>query len=460
MMPAGLKSQNLSIMMTDIQGYTNASSSSSREEIVGLIRRHNQLMIPVITFYGGTIVKSIGDAFLCTFTSATDAVVCSIIIQLLLREYNKKQKEEAKKMMLRVVINTGDVSIEKNDIYGDAVNITSRMEGLDCFPGGTIGISESTYLLMNRNEIVTEKLGPQTLKGIPDPVNVYKIPLEKQKLTEIPSKLLQLVEKSFEKGASSSAGSGSAISSAQFNEWNNAVVGFLKEKNWGENIGSLLDEKKIRENVTMVQKQLTATFSQKTVIESKGKDDFNDATMESRIKSGVIDAVIFTVAWLIIYYAVWWPVQSIVFGGQYIGKEDYKILSESKLKGLKGDQYEAVYESLRRDYPQKYVGREFVFVRPRGLLESLISINMEYPFILMAIYLAFFWIIRGASPGQIATRTAVVKDDGSPVDIVTAVKRSFIFVASVMFFFIGVLMIFTESKKTLYDKMCNTRVVE
>ncbi|HOT76665.1 MAG TPA: adenylate/guanylate cyclase domain-containing protein, partial [Candidatus Wallbacteria bacterium] len=68
MMPAGLKSQNLSIMMTDIQGYTNASSSSSREEIVGLIRRHNQLMIPVITFYGGTIVKSIGDAFLCTFT--------------------------------------------------------------------------------------------------------------------------------------------------------------------------------------------------------------------------------------------------------------------------------------------------------------------------------------------------------------------------------------------------------
>ena len=106
------------------------------------------------------------------------------------------------------------------------------------------------------------------------------------------------------------------------------------------------------------------------------------------------------------------------------------------------------------------MGREFVFVRPRGLLESLISINMEYPFILMAIYLAFFWIIRGASPGQIATRTAVVKDDGSPVDIVTAVKRSFIFVASVMFFFIGVLMIFTESKKTLYDKMCSTRVVE
>lgn len=461
-MSSNLKSQNLSIMMTDIQGYTNASSSSSREEIIGLIRRHNQLMIPVITFYGGTIVKSIGDAFLCTFASATDAVVCSIIIQLLLKEYNKKQKDELKKMVLRVVINTGDVSIEKNDIYGDAVNITARMEGLECFPGGSIGISESTYLLMNRNEIVTEKVGPQKLKGIPDPVNVYKIPLEKQKLTEIPAKLLQLVEKSFAKGASSNAaeGNGAVISTAQFNEWNAAVVGFLKEKNWGENIGSLLDEKKIRENVTNVQKQITTTFSQKTVIESKKKDDFNDATMIGRIKAGVIDAVIFTIAWLVIYYAVWWPVQSIAFGKQYMSATEYELMAEAKLKGLKSPEYSKAYDSLRRDYTRKYVGNEFVFVRPKGFAESILSLNMEYPLLLLALYLAIFWIIKGASPGQIAAQNAVVKDDGSPLDAITAVKRAFIFTASVAFFFIGVLMIFTESKKTLYDKMCNTRVVE
>lgn len=463
-MPSNLKSQNLSIMMTDIQGYTNASSSSSREEIIGLIRRHNQLMIPVITFYGGTIIKSIGDAFLCTFSSATDAVVCSIIIQLLLREYNKNQKEESKKMKLRIVINTGDVSIEKNDIYGDAVNITARMEGLECFPGGTIGISESTYLLMNRNEIVTDKVGPQTLKGIPDPVTVYKVPLDKQKLTEIPAKLLQLVEKSMSKGGSGSAAAGqggnAVISSAQFNEWNTAVVGFLKEKNWGENIGSLLDEKKIRENVTNVQKQLTATFSQKTVIESKGRSDFNDASMASRIKAGAIDAVIFTIVWFAIYYVVWWPVQSIVFGKQHISMAEFEIMRENKMKGLAGAEYKNVYESMRRDYIQRFVGKEFVYLRPHGLAEKLISFNMEYPILLLALYMAFFWMVKGASPGQIAAQNAVVRDDGSPIDAVTAVKRAFIFAASVAFFFLGVLYIFTESRKTLYDKMCATRVVE
>lgn len=180
--------------MTDIQGYTDTSSNSSRAEIIDLIRRHGNLMEPVFTFYGGNVIKTIGDAFLVTFPSATDAVVCAIMIQLLLREYNKKHREQSKKLNLRVVINTGDVSVENNDIFGDAVNITARMEGLDCFPGGTIGISESTYLLMNRNEITAKKIGPMTMKGIPYDVTVYEVPLEEQKLTEIPTRLLDLME--------------------------------------------------------------------------------------------------------------------------------------------------------------------------------------------------------------------------------------------------------------------------
>jgi class 3 adenylate cyclase len=189
-----VQSRNFSIMMTDIQGYTGTSSSSSRAEIVDLIRRHSNLMEPVFTFYGGTVVKTIGDAFLVTFPSATDAVVCAIMIQLLLREYNRRHRDPAKQLNLRVVINTGDVTVENNDIFGDAVNITARMEGLDCFPGGTIGISESTYLLMNRNEITAKKIGPVTMKGIPYEVTVYEVPLQEQRLTEIPTRLLDLME--------------------------------------------------------------------------------------------------------------------------------------------------------------------------------------------------------------------------------------------------------------------------
>jgi len=187
-------SQNLSIMLTDIQGYTNASASSSRDQLVQLLRDHNRLMIPLIRFHGGTIIKQIGDALLVTFGSATDAAVCAIMIQLMLREFNRRQRDETRKLQLRVVINTGDVTLQDGDIFGDAVNITARIEGLSCFPGGSIGISESTYLLMNQNEIVAELIGPHQLKGIPNPVNVYRIPLDKQRLTELPSRLLDLVE--------------------------------------------------------------------------------------------------------------------------------------------------------------------------------------------------------------------------------------------------------------------------
>ena len=189
------ESSNLSILITDIQGYTDTSVKSSRQEIIDLVRRHNKLLKPVIEFYGGHIVKTMGDAFLCTFKSATDAVMCSIVIQLIMHEYNSNQKEEDKRLKVRIVVNTGDVTLEENDIYGDAVNIAARMEGLDCFPGETIGISESTYLLMNRNEIKAERVGPKELKGIPEPVVVYKVPLDEQKLDKIPARLFELVEK-------------------------------------------------------------------------------------------------------------------------------------------------------------------------------------------------------------------------------------------------------------------------
>lgn len=463
--------------MTDIQGYTDASSTSSREEIIGLIRRHNQLMVPVISFYGGRIIKSIGDAFLCTFTSATDAVVCAIIIQLLLKDYNDRQAVASKKMKLRVVINSGDVTLEKNDIYGDAVNITARIEGLPCFPGGSIGISESTYLLMNRNEIVAEKIGPQTLKGIPDPVTVYRIPLDKQKLTEIPLKLAQVVEKAVSEKSSSPDG---LMSSNQIGEWSDALAGFLREKKWGENISAFIDEAKIKETagviqgqlkqtftkenlskaltkegVATAQKKIAETFSQKTVVESKKADEMNDAPMVARVKCFVIDAIILGLAWVIISCGLWWPVQSMLWGREYIPAEE---LVEKSIKGISDPKERVQIDRIKDSYNyNRYAGR---YYRPKSIFEWAISINIEYPFIPFVIYFGFFWMAKGASPGQIAGKNAVVMADGTPMDPQTAFKRAAIFVFSNIIVFAGSLMMLGPEKITLYDKICGTKVVE
>lgn len=406
-MGKNIKSQNLSIMMTDIQGYSKTAATSSRNEIVSLIRRHNQLMVPVIEFYGGHVVKSIGDAFLCTFVSATDAVICSVIIQLLLREYNSRQKNETEKLNLRVVVHSGDVSIEGNDIVGNAVNITSRMEGLPCFQGGSIGISEITYMLMDKNEIAVECLGPQNLKGIPNPVVVYSVPLDKQKLTTLPTHLLELVEKVVS-GRADSASIGSSSS-----EWQKSIVTFLKEKNWGDNIGKV--QKQLGQNIGQVQHKLVQTFGQKTILEQGQKKTFSDASLQVRVKCFLIDAVVLAVLTAVLWLA-WWPVQHLVFGS-----------TEGRIQGM---------------------------------IELIITLNIQWPVILYVIYFAIFWHLKSASPGQIAGHSAVIMANGQAPTLPEAFKRAAIFVFTLLPCGIGALAIFVGSRETLWDKFCSSRVIE
>ena len=437
------KSQNLSIMMTDIQGYTDKSSGSSRDEIIGLIRRHNQLMIPIIEFYGGTVIKSIGDAFLCTFQSATDAVVCSIIIQLVLKEFNEKQEDVSHKMKLRVVINTGDVSLEQSDIYGEAVNVTARMEGLPCFPGGSIGISASTYLLMNRNEIVATKVGAKKLKGIPEKVTVYKVPLDKQKLSSIPARLLELVEKSV------GSQNNTHLPSDQIEEWSNAVKSFLAEKNWGENISN------VQENIKNVHRKISKSFGKKSLVEHENKKELVDASVSIRCKSFGIDLVLILIVYMIMNVG-WWMGQKIIFGSTSVETKVVRTYNAPSFD----DSGNEIMKNISRNNDINNNSGTITVKRQIGIVELLIDLNVRFPFILIIVYFALFWMIRSASLGQIATGTAVINQEGGKPDIVIAFKRSAIFFFSNLFFGVGALMIFSGEKKTLYDKICNTRVVE
>jgi class 3 adenylate cyclase len=416
-------------MMTDIQGYSAAVAEASREEVISLIRRHNKLMRPVIEFYRGTIVKSIGDAFLCTFPSSTDAVICAIIIQLLLKEYNQRMVDKTHNLNLRIVINSGDVTLEQGDIFGTAVNVTSRMEGLDCFPGGSIGISESTHLLMDRTEIVAEKIGPKTLKGVPDPVVVYQVPLEKQKLNKLPVQLLTLVEKVIN---SKDLDSESSAANAKLNEWAQSVGSFLKQTNWGDNIN------KASKQIGNIQQSLAKTFGQKTVLEKKHQ--LNDASVAKRFKSGLIDIIIL-ISISMAMRGLWWPTQRIVYGPTTIS-------SYSEVKGDKSN------------WSTEYPDGKPIITRNPGLTEWLIDMNIHYPFLLYWFYFAIFWKFRQASPGQIACGNAVIEDDGNTkLSLVLVFKRSALYIISTLSI-VGNLAVFFGEKRTLHDKMCATRVVE
>ena len=162
----------LTIMLTDIQGFTQRTSSSSREALQQLLDEHEQLLYPVISHYAGTLIKTIGDALLVTFESPTNAVLCGLAMQERLTQHNA-DKSEDDQLNVRVAINSGEVQLRDGDVFGEAVNITARIEGIT--EAGEIYFTESVYLAMNKAEVPSSEVGQKRLKGLPEAIKVYKV---------------------------------------------------------------------------------------------------------------------------------------------------------------------------------------------------------------------------------------------------------------------------------------------
>ena len=128
-------------MFTDMVGYT---SLSQRNESMALqmLGEHREVVRPLISRNHGREVKTIGDAFLVEFSSALEAVRCAFDIQRALHEFNSDRSVE-RKVLLRIGVHEGDVVRSQEDVYGDAVNVASRLEPL-AEPGG-ICVSEQVY---------------------------------------------------------------------------------------------------------------------------------------------------------------------------------------------------------------------------------------------------------------------------------------------------------------------------
>ena len=159
------------IMITDIKGFTERVNKGDRKELNHLVTLHGKLLPPVFQFFDGKIIKTIGDAFLVTFSSPTNAVKCGMAIQEILRLHNQRAPENDQ-LSVRVAINAGEVEESSNDILGEAVNITARLEGHS--QAGEVYFTEAVYLSMNRNEAPSMEVGPMHFKGIAEPIQVYK----------------------------------------------------------------------------------------------------------------------------------------------------------------------------------------------------------------------------------------------------------------------------------------------
>ena len=160
------------IMFTDMVGFT-ALTQSDEAQSLQVLERHNRLLRPIFLKFRGREVKSIGDSFLVEFDSALDATNCAIEVQSFLHDYNLSSRAEWK-ITLRLGIHVGDVEHRDGDIFGDAVNIASRLQPL-AEPEG-ICLSDQVYgQVKNKIPLPLVQLEPRELKGVKFALDVYKV---------------------------------------------------------------------------------------------------------------------------------------------------------------------------------------------------------------------------------------------------------------------------------------------
>ncbi len=168
-----MRTENLAIVFIDIAGFTPRTSAQTREENLRMLQRFDGVVRPLVRAYGGRVVKTIGDAYLLTFRSPTNALLCSMAVHDRIAETDGGVAP-VDRFAVRAAVNVGEVRMEGGDVFGEAVNIASRIEGKAA--PGEIYFSESAYLSMTKSEVPSEEVGYAELKGISGRVRIYRIP--------------------------------------------------------------------------------------------------------------------------------------------------------------------------------------------------------------------------------------------------------------------------------------------
>src|ERR1700716_3229079 len=161
------------IVAGDIAGYSRLMQIDEEGTHIRVKRIERDLIEPSIAEHNGRLVKTTGDGFIAIFDSPVEAVRCGIVIQQNMVGRNTSLPKHHW-IEYRIGVNLGDVIIETDDVYGDGVNIASRLEGIA--DPGQVYISGGIYEQIKHKLVFGyESLGSRQVKNIADPVRVYRV---------------------------------------------------------------------------------------------------------------------------------------------------------------------------------------------------------------------------------------------------------------------------------------------
>src|SRR5215469_3721405 len=161
------------ILAADVVGYSRLIEKDEAGTLGALKERRKGILKPLVAEHHGRVVKVMGDGVLVEFASAVNAVACSVELQEAMDSANASLAED-RRIVLRVGVNLGDVMVEGSDLYGDGVNIASRLEVLA--DPGSVFVSRTVYNhVRGKVKLGFDDLGDQQLKNIAEPVRIYQV---------------------------------------------------------------------------------------------------------------------------------------------------------------------------------------------------------------------------------------------------------------------------------------------
>lgn len=162
----------ITVLFTDIQGFTQLTASVGDQGALDILRRHNQIVRTQVQDHGGAEIKYQGDGFMVSFASARRAVLCAIDIQRKIAEHNREYP--VRPLILRMGLNAGDVLREEQDLFGAAVNLAARIA--DKAKGNQILMSELVMGLVGPYPgFKYVSRGRHSLKGFPGRYRIFEV---------------------------------------------------------------------------------------------------------------------------------------------------------------------------------------------------------------------------------------------------------------------------------------------
>jgi class 3 adenylate cyclase len=181
-----MHTKNLTVMFVDMKGFTCLMASYSRKQVSYLLHTLEEIIRPTVEEFKGQVIKALGDGYIVIFDSPTNAVLCGLKIQEAVSNHNAVSPS-TEFFELRMAVHLGEVTLRNGDIFGEPVNLASRIEKVA--EPGEVYLTEAVFLAMNQNEVPVKKVGRGKLKGMAGNIEVYKVASEQSEV--IKNKILR-----------------------------------------------------------------------------------------------------------------------------------------------------------------------------------------------------------------------------------------------------------------------------